>query len=98
MKWVVARAALAALAALPLSTYGVQAKIVAQLAAPARVWVGQRLELVITLETDGLSFGSQRFRIPETDGGVLLRPDTNTLKGGEQRNGRYWQSLTYDLW
>ncbi len=60
-------------------------------------WVGQRVLVHLDLKTNGFSFSSQRFNLPQIDGGVLVQTDSSTLKLSEKIDGESWQVLRYDL-
>ena len=61
------------------------------------LWVGEQATLNLELWSDGFSFGSQRFSLPEVKGAFLMQPDATTIKLNERRGGVTWQGLRYPL-
>ena len=74
-----------------------QAELRLSAASEEPVWVGQELELYLEMWSDGFSFGSQQFVLPEVRGGFLLAGDSSTVKLSETRAGAAWQGLRYSL-
>lgn len=60
-------------------------------------WAGEQVTIYLELKTPGQSFSDVFFDLPAVEGAFLLRPDSNTIKGSENRGAETWQILRYPL-
>jgi len=76
-----------------------QLEISAQLFPAQDIVPGQRVELVITIATNGWFTGGTRLEIPEVAGLVILQTDSFASNFSENRNGHSWviQRWTLDV-
>jgi hypothetical protein len=73
-----------------------EARVESSLEPAGTVWVGERVTLRVDLKTDGLSFRSQRVRLPKIPGALLLEDAATTVKLTEEIDGEPWQVLRYE--
>ena len=87
----------AVLASGPCFAAGEQALLRSELSQPGKVWVGQRLELNVTLFTTGSFTGVPRFDLPKDAGLAMFADDSHPVLGSKTIDGISYLSKQYSI-
>ena len=73
------------------------ARLETRLERPAKIWVGQRLALDITLYTSGTFSGVPRFDLPKDSGMLIMGDDSRPVLGSREIGGVSYLSAQYTV-
>lgn len=73
------------------------ARLETRLERPAKIWIGQRLHLDITLYTRGTFTGVPHFALPDESGMLILADDTHPLLGSSTLEGTGYLTKQYTI-